>query len=32
MNITKESFFSPADFPDDHEPEDLYAVAPRRST
>lgn len=30
MSITKESFFSPADFPDDHEPEDLYAVAPRR--
>jgi L-2,4-diaminobutyric acid acetyltransferase len=30
MSITKENFFSPADFPDEHQPEDLYIVAPRR--
>lgn len=30
MDFRREDLFAPSDFPDDHEPEDLYIVAPRR--
>ncbi|PYE14007.1 diaminobutyrate acetyltransferase [Williamsia limnetica] len=30
MDFRREDLFSPNDFPDDHEAEDLYIVAPRR--
>lgn len=31
MDFSREDLFSPTDFPDDHEPEDLYIVAPQRA-
>ncbi|MGU3294242.1 diaminobutyrate acetyltransferase [Williamsia sp. M5A3_1d] len=29
MTITRRDYFAPEDFPDSHEPEDLYTIAPR---